>query len=85
MAAASFISMKMGFITENQHAENINLLTSLNLPIKASNLNANDIKSLISRDKKGGTFVLLRGRHTLQTNIKVPKDLIDQALMEVIT
>ncbi len=85
LVAASFISTKMGFITEGLRRENILFLKSLTLPTIAKNIKVNDVKMLMSQDKKGGTFVLLKGRKNLVTNVPVPETIITEALKEIIT
>lgn len=85
MAAAAYISMKRGMISESDYEKICNTLISLNLPLDISGLNSDDIIKVSKSDKKMNAgkikFVLLDGMGNAVTR----SDVTDADMKEALT
>lgn len=85
MAAAAYISMKRGMISESDYEKICNTLISLNLPLDISGLNSDDIIKVSKSDKKMNAgkikFVLLDG----MGNAVTKSDVTDADMKEALT
>jgi 3-dehydroquinate synthase len=61
----------------------VSAVTHLGLPTQAKGYSIDKIKSAMKMDKKGGTFVMLKGIGKLETGVKVENRLVDKVLKEI--
>lgn len=87
MAAAAYISMKRGMISEGEYEKICTMLRSLNLPIRVDGLNVEDIIKVSKSDKKMNAgkikFVLLDGMGNAITRNDVTDAEMAEALEEL--
>lgn len=88
MVGAAKISEKLGFVDSSVIADMEKLLTSLNLPIRAENCDAEKIYADIFHDKKtiNGQvkWVVLKSIGTVEVTKNVPSDIVKASIQEIL-
>lgn len=84
IVAAAKISKELDLIQNDSLEEISNFIKVCGLPTKINNISVGQILEIMKMDKKGGNFVLIKHIGKLQTNMKVPKELITKVLQEII-
>lgn len=84
LCAIAQISSDMKLLAKPKYMKIITTLRELGLPIHADRINKDKVLSLIPKDKKGGTFVLIKDIGIIESGYKVEEKYINNALSEVI-
>lgn len=84
LVAVAKISSYRGILSVSDRDKIVTSIESLGLPIRVKNISVDEVMRLMKMDKKGGTFVLFSAIGKIKTRQRVPIDIIQRTLMEVI-
>lgn len=84
LTGAAKISRIKGYLGVEDFNQIIKQLGKLNLPTRTSGIDKTKVMDALSRDKKGGTFVLLKRIGEMMTNVRVENNIVNKVISELI-
>ena len=82
---AAKISVLKGLLNINTYKTIVKTIQQLGLPVSIRRIDTKQVVSMLKFDKKDGTFVLIKNIGQPIANVRVENNIIEKALMEVIS